>query len=671
MSSLSSKESPAPGKKTCIALAGNPNVGKSTIFNVLTGARQKVANYPGVTVEKKIGGFTTRNGTNFQVIDLPGTYSLTPHSEDEDIAAKIITGQLPNTPHPDTVVIIAEATKLDCGLYLFEQIQKIHQSVILVVNMMDELKAAGLNLDLQKLQQLIHTPVFGTTATQAKGMDEFITHLENLTSGGLLTNSKKTTAEASPSAHDFSAIDCIVRKVLTKITPKTTSISDQIDRVLLHPVGGPLIFLFLMFLLFQSLFSWAAPLMNLIDTAVGTTGQRMAGQISNVLVRSLVIDGILAGVGSVIIFVPQIALTFLFIGFLEMTGYLARGGFLIDRLMRAVGLEGRAFVPLISSFACAIPGILATRTLPNAKQRLTTILIAPLMTCSARLPVYTLIIAAFVPATAKIMGLPAQGMTLFLLFLLGIAMGMIVSFVLSKILFTKTASHFILEMPPYRLPKLKNLHYYVSFRVLAFVKTAGSIIFLLSLILWALAYFPHSENIAKKYEVERQVLLSTSLPDEEVEIRLTEINNSEAGEFLRESYMGHFGKVLEPVFAPLGFDWRMTIGVLASFAAREVFVSTMGIVFNLGEVDESSRGLISLLHQAKTENGLPLYTLGTALALLVFFALASQCVSTLATIRRETNSWRWPAFVFIYMSVLAYAGALVVYQGFCLWTGKL
>lgn len=667
MSSPSFKESPAPGKKITLALAGNPNVGKSSIFNALTGARQKVANYPGVTVEKKIGEFSTQNGKHFQLIDLPGTYSLTPHSEDEDIATKIITGQLPGTAKPDTVFVIVEASKLDRGLYLFGQIRQIHDQVILVVNMMDELSRAGLELDLKKLARIIKAPVIGTSATHAKGIRKLLDYLENQPTENRAQDSSQNKTDASDSLRDFSAIDHIVQQVLSKTLVKNKSFSDQIDKVLLHPLGGPLIFLLLMFLLFQSLFTWAAPLMDLIDGLVGFLGQWASEEISNTIVRSLFVDGILAGVGSVVVFVPQIALTFLFIGFLEMTGYLARGGFLIDRLMRAVGLEGRAFVPLISSFACAIPGILATRTLSNPRQRLLTILIAPLMTCSARLPVYTLIIAAFVPASAKILGLPAQGMTLFALFLLGIVAGMLVSLVLSKTIFAKSASHFILELPPYRLPGWKNIYYYVSFRVLAFLKTAGSIIFVLSLILWALAYFPHSENIAKKYELERQILLSTQMPDDDLEIRLTEIGNKESGEFLRQSYMGRLGKFLEPAFAPLGFDWRMSIGVLASFAAREVFVSTMGIVFNLGEVDESSTGLIELLHEAKGENGLPLYTLGTALALLVFFALASQCISTLATIRRETNSWRWPAFVFVYMSVLAYLGALLVSQGFRLW----
>lgn len=653
----------APQSQITLVLAGNPNVGKSTIFNILTGARQKVANYPGVTVEKKSGQMVLNNQKIVNVIDLPGTYSLNAQSEDEIIATKIIMGQLANTKRPDLVVVIAEATKLDRGLYLLEQIRATHPHVLFVVNMLDELKSQGLKLDLEKLATLLGVPVVGTTASREHG----ITNLKNTLNALCTTlpdpDAKSTTPVPTQSTQDTLARhEKIVSQVLIKVAAQNTSLSDKIDLFLLHKFMGPLIFFAVLFLLFQSLFTWATPITDLIDSTFGFLGELADSYIQHQVLKSLVTDGILAGVGSVVVFVPQIALTFLFIGFLDMTGYLARGGFLVDRLMRLVGLEGKAFVPLISSFACAIPGILATRTLQNSRQRLITILIAPLMTCSARLPVYTLVISAFVPATAKILGLPAQGMTLFLLFLLGIFMAMAVALVAKAFEKKRHTSHFVMELPPYRLPTLKNIYYYVSFRTLTFLKTAGSIIFVLSLMLWALAYFPHSTKIAKQFEQQQQGLTASDLPDEQKNIQLAELEQQQAGEYLRTSYMGKLGQFLEPAFAPMGFDWRITIGVLASFAAREVFVSTMGVVFNLGDVNETSQSLVKRLNHAKRIDGTPLYTLATALALLVFFALASQCISTLAVIRRETNSWRWPLISFAYMTLLAYVSATITYQ---------
>lgn len=653
----------APQSQITLVLAGNPNVGKSTIFNILTGARQKVANYPGVTVEKKTGQIFLSNQKIVTVIDLPGTYSLNAESEDEMIATKIITGQLAGTKRPDLIMVIAEATKLDRGLYLLEQIRATHPHVMFVVNMLDELKPQGLKLDLEKLMTLLGVPVVGTTASRGHGIDQLKNTLDTICT----TLNDPDTQSAAPvttqnTLNTLARHEQLVSQVMIKVAQKNSSLSDQIDHFLLHKFMGPLIFFTVLFLLFQSLFSWATPITDLIDTVFGSLGELAGTHIQHRLLKSLVRDGILAGVGSVVVFVPQIALTFLFIGFLEMTGYLARGGFLVDRLMRLVGLEGQAFVPLISSFACAVPGILATRTLQNSKQRLITILIAPLMTCSARLPVYTLVISAFVPATAKIMGLPAQGMTLFLLFLLGIFMAMVVALVAKTFGKKRHTAHFIMELPPYRLPTLKNIYYYVSFRTLTFLKTAGGIIFLLSLMLWALAYFPHSTSIGQKFEERQQIITTSDLPDEQKNIQLVQLKQQLAGEYLRTSYMGKLGQFLEPAFAPMGFDWRITIGVLASFAAREVFVSTMGVVFNLGDVNETSQSLVKQLNQAKRSDGTSLYTLATALALLVFFALASQCISTLAVIRRETNSWRWPALVFTYMTILAYVSATITYQ---------
>lgn len=648
-------------KKT-VALAGNPNVGKSTLFNRLTGAHQKIANYPGVTVEKKTGTFTTPGGQSVRLIDLPGAYSLNANSEDEIIAAKCLLGGLPDVPKPDVVLVVVEAANLDRGLVLFKQIQAVHPQAVLVLNMMDELKSLGVKINAKKLSQLLNARVIATSAKSGFGLNVITDVIEELPP---LTVEEKqrglTLVHEAVTPAAFAAIDEIVRQVVVKSGRKDEN-TEALDAVLLHPLFGPLIFLAVMFVVFQSLFTWSAPLTDFIDSSIGALGDMLSAKIATPWLKSLVADGIVAGVGSVVVFVPQIAITFLLIGILEMTGYLARGAFLIDRLMRAVGLEGRAFIPLISSFACAVPGIMATRTIPNSRQRLITILIAPLMTCSARLPVYTLLIATFVPATRYFGLFSAQGLTLFGLFLLGIFAGLFVSLILSKLLPGGKSGGFFLELPRYRLPTFRNLYYYVSFRTGAFLKTAGTVIFVLSVVLWALAYFPRPEALENAYTAKIETVRQTTTSEDEKAALTAALENEKAGELLRQSYMGRLGLALEPALKPMGFDWKLGVAIVGSFAAREVFVSTLGIVFNLGQADENSQGLRNLLRSAKSPDGQPAYTLATALSLLVFFALAAQCMSTLAVVRRETNSNVWPAVVFLYMSALAYLLAMITYQ---------
>lgn len=653
---------PGTTKKT-IVLAGNPNVGKSTLFNHLTGARQKIANYPGVTVEKKIGTHITKNGENVDVIDLPGLYSLNAKSEDETIATQCILGQLKNTPKPDAVFVVIEALNLDRGLHLFKQIQIVHPQAVLILNMMDELKKVRATINTKKLAAYLNAPVIEASARSGFGLKEISEQIQN--TKPLPDEEKKkhlSLIQTGLPEQNFAEIDAILTHVFHKPSSQSDRLTEKLDNFLLHPVLGPLFFLAVMYIVFQSLFTWAAPLMDLIDSGIGALSELISQQITIGWLQSLLTDGIIAGVGSVVIFVPQIAIAFLLIGFLEMSGYLARGAFLIDRLMRWVGLEGRSFIPLISSFACAIPGIMATRTIPNSRQRLITILIAPFMTCSARLPVYTLLIATFIPTT-KFLGIfQAQGLTLFALFLLGIMAGLFISFLLNKFLPQKTPTGFFLELPRYRLPRFKNLYYYVSFRTKAFLKTAGTIIFLLSLVLWALAYFPRSEKLTKKYQSQISTIESSQITNKEKASQIHTLENELAGEQLRYSFMGRFGKVIEPAIAPIGFDWKLGIGILTSFAAREVFVSTLGIVFNLGEADEESQSLMHILQNTKNKTGQPAYTIATALSLLVFFALAAQCMSTLAVIRRESNSWKWPVIVFGYMTILAYLGSFLTYH---------
>jgi ferrous iron transport protein B len=658
----------------CVVLAGNPNVGKSTLFNALTGSRQKIANYPGVTVEKKTGTLKTPSGKTVRIVDLPGAYSLQAGSEDEAIASACIQGRVDEIGKPDMAMVVVEAARLDRGLLLFRQIQAIHPRTILVLNMMDELKKEKLEINRKKLSELIDAPVLAISARLGEGIQDVVNFIDSEPAAGPAHDGADVSRGDLAS---FARIDDIVGQVLKKsasvLTPKVGAkecglhpgdATEKLDAVLLHPVLGPLIFLFVMLIVFQSLFTWSAPLMEFIDSGIGAAGERLLAHVDAPWLKSLVGDGIIAGVGSVLVFVPQIAVTFLLIGILEMTGYLARGAFLIDRLMRAVGLEGRAFIPLISSFACAVPGIMAARTVPNARQRLITILIAPLMTCSARLPVYTLLIATFIPPVKLFGAINAQGLTLFALFCLGIATGMGVAFVLDRILPNRSRGGFFIELPKYRLPTLRNVYYYVSFRTGTFLKTAGTTIFMLSVALWFLAYFPRSTAMDKVYDLQVQDVAARSVSDERKAELTAGIENERAGEMLRYSFIGRLGHAIEPALKPLGFDWRLGIGILTSFAAREVFVSTMGIVFNLGSsADENSQSLRHLLQSAETDAGRTAYTLRTALALLAFFALAAQCMSTLAVMRRETNSRRWPAVVFLYMSGLAYLAAFLTYQG--------
>ncbi len=638
-----------------LLLAGNPNVGKSTLFNVLTGARQRIGNYPGVTVEKKIGDFQTRTGTTFQIVDLPGTYSLNAKTEDERIAVQCIAGEQPEIGRPDLVLVVGEAYHLDRALFLFGQIRELNPHAVLVLNMIDELAKSDKSIDVAQLQKLLGAPVFAISATTGAGLAAFKDYFETLAIAPAAPGVKPRALQT------FADIDAVVSAVVTRKAQKAKSTASQtLDRWFLHPVLGPIFFVVIMVALFQSLFSWSAPLMDGIEALIGILSGFAGDHLPDGIVKSVVVDGILGGVGSVVVFVPQIAVAFLLIGFLESSGYLSRGAFLIDRLMRVFGLEGRSFIPLVSSFACAVPGILATRTIPNPKQRLLTILVAPLMTCSARLPVYTLLIATFVPVKRVWGFLNLQGLVLLGLFCLGLVAALAVSFFFQKILKTKTTgASFVMELPRYRLPQWKNLYLYTGTKVLAFLKTAGTVIFFLSLVLWALAYFPHPQKIHDDYEAQRITIQTQS---ENPEADITALDSEEAGAYLRQSYMGRMGHALEPVFKPMGADWRMGIGLISSFAAREVFVSTLGIVFNLGDVGEDSESLHSILQNSKNADGTPTYTLATALAVLVFFALAAQCLSTLAVIKRETNSLKWAFVSFGYMSVLAYAAAVLTFQ---------
>jgi ferrous iron transport protein B len=659
-----------------VVLAGNPNVGKSTLFNLLTGSKQKIANYPGVTVDRHVGTYLATSGDQIEITDLPGTYSLNTKSEDEAIAAKYIQGNVEGLTRPDVVVVMIEASKLRRGLLLATQIQKIHDNIILVLNMMDELPVFSMNIDLSLLAKKINVPIVPMVAKSGQGLDLLKKEIDQM---GTSTDENMVGQEAfsvpkkcfGPQTwpwsegveEDYKKIDVIVAAVVTEQKRKKHDFSEKMDGVLLHPIFGPMIFIAVIMFLFQALFTWSIPFMDIIEQGVSFVATKVGVSVKPLWLASLLSDGVISGVGAVLVFVPQILIAFIFIGFLEMSGYLSRGAFLIDRFMRLFGLEGRSFIPLISSFACAIPGILATRTIANPRQRLITILMTPFMTCSARLPVYTLLIACFIPANYVFGFLNLQALALFALFLAGILGAMVMAFVMNRVLPKKEKGAFFLELPRYRVPSFKSLYYYVWTRVSVFLKTAGTIIFICSVVIWFSASFPYSQETVDHFIQLKTNVSTTTQSDEIKKEQLALLSLEEAGKRLEESFMGRLGKFIEPAIRPLGFDWKIGVGLLASFAAREVFVSTMGIVYKLGPADEKSETLRDKLRGALKADGTPVYTLRTALALLVFFAFAAQCMSTLAVMRRETNSYRWPVFAFLVMTVFAYTMAFIVYQG--------
>ncbi|MBU0506662.1 MAG: ferrous iron transporter B [bacterium] len=647
-----------------VVLAGNPNVGKSTLFNLLTGSKQKIANYPGVTVDRHVGTYRTTHGEQIEITDLPGTYSLNTKSEDEVIAAKYIQGNVEGLKRPDVVVVMIEASKLRRGLLLVTQIQKIHDNIILVLNMMDELAVFGMEIDVSLLAKELNLPVVPMVAKSGQGLGLLKKEIDQR---GIIIDEPLVRQQTGPWSEgveeEYKHIDAIIARVVEERKRKKHDFSEKMDGVLLHPILGPIIFIAVIMFLFQALFTWSVPFMNVIEEAVSFVATQARAYIKPLWLASLLSDGIISGVGAVLVFVPQILIAFIFIGFLEMTGYLARGAFLIDRFMRLFGLEGRSFIPLISSFACAIPGILATRTIANPRQRLITILMTPFMTCSARLPVYTLLIACFIPANYVFGFLNLQALALFALFLAGILGAMVMASVMNRVLPKKEKGAFFLELPRYRVPSVKALYYYVWTRVFVFLKTAGTIIFICSVVIWFSASFPYPQETADHFTQLKTNIATSTQSDEIKKDQLALLGLEEAGKRLEESLMGRLGKFIEPAIRPLGFDWKIGIGLLASFAAREVFVSTMGIVYKLGPADEQSETLRDKLRGALKTDGTPVYTIRTALALLAFFAFAAQCMSTLAVMRRETNSYKWPIFVFLIMTIFAYSMAFMVYQG--------
>ena len=652
-----------------VALAGNPNAGKTTLFNALTGMRQKVANYPGVTVERKEGVWRINDETA-RLIDLPGLYSLNANSIDEEIARDALTGKIAGLPAPDCIIAVVDATNLDRNLYLFTQLLEYRIPLVVALTMIDEAEARETEIDAAKLSSFLQVPVVTVVAGKRRGLEELTKMVEKAVKSGIPApmnfpflnrdGEESENGNASILARYSWISDVVQESVVERKTGERT-LSERIDGVLTHKFFGLPILVGILLFVFQTIFSWAQLPMDLLDSVFGALQDTVRTSLPPGLLNDLIANGIIAGVGGVMVFLPQIVLLFFFISILEDTGYMARAAFLLDRLMRGVGLHGKAFLPLMSSFACAIPGVMATRTIENPKDRLATIMIAPFMSCSARLPVYTLMVGAFFTGQ-YVFGFVSVGAILILsMYALGVITAIIVASVLKRTILKAPAPPLVMELPPYRMPNFKVVFLNVFQRAGMFVKRAGTVILAISIILWALANFPRTPQTENSSTIVQTQTESSNQADEEAK-KLAETEAAAAQ--LRYSIAGRIGKTIEPVIAPLGYDWKIGIGLISSFAARETFVSTMSILYNVGKDEEAtSDSLLQAMRDAKRDDGSPVWSPLLALSTMIFYLLAFQCMSTFATVRRETNSWGWTFFQVGYMTALAYAVTFLVYQG--------
>jgi len=679
-----------------IAVVGNPNSGKSTLFNRLTGLKQHIGNYPGVTVERHIGLLKTEDKA-VELVDLPGTHSLSAHSLEEHIAVDVIFGRMEGTRAPDGVLAVLDATNLYQGLFLVQQLVELELPTVVALTMTDAAEKSGIQVDTAELSALLGVPVYPVIATTGAGLDLLrralvgikditpprrvriwpelteaaeelaensherlrFAELERLLIDGPTKSNQAIVAKLSdtaksrietvrtglfddepPIARDARVRYTWVREVLDKVQKSApayvtwrTKLTDFFNR----PVPGTIGLFVVMAIVFQAVFAWATPIMDAIDASSSALGAAVFEQLGDTAFSSLIADGIIAGVGSVVIFLPQIIILFLFIILLEDSGYLARAAYLMDRAMRSVGLSGQSIIPMISSFACAVPGIMATRVIPNRRDRIATIMAAPFMTCSARLPVYALLIAAFVPATS-VGFLNLQGLVLFGLYMFGIVMGVLTALLMRKTTLRGPKPPFALMLPEFRRPNLQTVTIQLLGRAKVFLKRAGTVIFAVAVVVWALAYFPRAEQLPMDAD-----------------------ENTAAALQMEQSYLGRAGKVVEPLFEPLGWDWRVSSAVIAGFPAREVVIAVLGTVYAVG--DEADEGTLSgRLKSATRPDGSRVFTLPMVIGLLIFYACCLQCAATLAIIRRETNTWRWPAFAWVYMTAIGYFGALVAFQ---------
>jgi ferrous iron transport protein B len=762
------------GAGRLVVLTGNPNCGKTTLFNVLTGLRARVGNYAGVTVERKEGRLLGATRPPVTVLDLPGAYSLSPQSLDEQIARDVLFHRLAEVPVPTMVVVVVDASNLERNLYYTTQVIELGYPTAIALNMVDVAAQNGQTVDADRLAQQLGVPVFPMVASTREGIPALRDHLlaatrdtvppasgprfgelpepfareaadvagwllkrfperpwlapavsvivlgdeKNLRDNAIYYGAEFTAAvqaarqrlEAAGVEWRSAAIEArygcvaaIQQAVVTESGALQETFSDRLDRVLTHRFWGVLIFVAVMALMFQSIFTFARLPMAALQTGVGWIGEAVGRFIPPGDLHSLLVDGVIAGVGAVVVFLPQICLLFLFIGLLEDSGYMARAAFLMDRLMSKVGLHGKSFIPMLSSFACAIPGIMATRTIESPKDRLVTILVAPLMSCSARLPVYTLLIAACIPNVTVLGFLELPGLTMLGMYLLGIIVALLMAWWFKKTLLKGQTPMLIMELPPYKRPVPTVLLRHMWDRAKLFLRRAGTVILGINILLWFLATYPRSSeqetrfaarqvaaarsvypNIANEAGLRQKIheaeqlrrhedspgATATLPPDRDQLVKLdgqmVELEKAFAGEKLRQSFAGQLGKLIEPVIAPLGFDWKIGIGIVASFAAREVFVSTMSVVYNVadsGETNGAAPALVRTLREQRRPDGTPVYTTLTAVTLMVFYVLALQCASTVAVVRRETNTWKWPLFQWAYMGALAWTLAFLVRIG--------
>jgi ferrous iron transport protein B len=705
-----------------IALVGNPNTGKTTLFNALAGMKQRVGNYPGVTVETKKGRMRHGDHT-FAVVDLPGTYSLAPRSPDEMVAVDLILGQQPGEGRPDAVITIVDASNLERNLYLVTQVMELGAPVVVALNMIDVAETQGLRIDAERLTRQLGVRVVPIQANKSKGLDRlrqavaeviqegptfkgpafpeaferevaalqetlgaavapFLVRRLLLDVGGhterRLTERHGDMATAVRAARQrLAAAGCAVSSIEARVRyawireatagcvqrPERRPVTwtDRIDRVLTHKLWGTALFLGLMFVMFQSIFTWAKPFMDWIGDGQKVLGDGVEGLMPPGPLRSLLVEGVIKGVGSVLVFLPQIMILFGFIAILEDCGYMARAAFLMDRLMSRCGLSGKSFIPLLSSVACAVPGIMAARVIENRRDRFTTILVAPLMSCSARLPVYILFISAFLtPRLSPDMRWWVPGLTLFAMYAIGLVVAPLVALGLKRTLLRGETPVFVMEMPLYKWPSWRTVLQRMTGSGWMFVRRAGTLILATMILVWALLYFPNTDADGNSYDT-RLAALDEAPDQKDVEDQ----KNALQQEWKSRSLLGTVGRALEPAVRPLGWDWRIGMAAVASFPAREVMVGTLGIIFNQGAVDASQvrdAGLGGETELSKALQQEAVFTVPTALSVMVFFALCCQCASTLAVIRRETRTWRWPVFTFVYMTVLAYIGAFIVYQ---------
>ncbi|MGD8317663.1 MAG: ferrous iron transport protein B [Myxococcales bacterium] len=706
-----------------VLIAGNPNSGKSTLFNALSGGSARVGNYPGVTVDRTSADLFLESGL-VELVDIPGTYSLTASSPEEQLAVNALLERKTRA-----VVCVVDATTLERGLYLALQLVESGLPVIVAMNMMDAAERLGLRIDVDLLSQLLGAPIVPVVATKRRGLEALRNEIDRALAAEsrakppdvsypdplladvdtLVPAIRKWRPHASAEEIRSFALWCILslgdddlvgvpedvraraaqihERALAQgrnpdleivaaryrwldrivaqassVRPPETSISEKIDRLLTHPVSGILIFALVMFGIFEALFAGAEPFMDAIESLTTFLQGVVVTVLPAGVLRDLIVEGIIAGVGNVVVFAPQILFLFLFIGFLEDSGYLARVAFVIDRVMRGVGLHGKAFVPLLSGFACAVPAVMATRTIERRRDRLVTMLALPLMSCSARLPVYILIVGT-VFAGMSVGWLSAGAIALFSMYTLSVLVTLGAAAVMRRTVLKGPTPTFVLEMPPYRWPSATILWLNAWRRLRIFLVDAGTIILAMTIVLWAALSFPKSDQVAHRFAAERQKVQQMDLPEAQKEQTLRSLESREASAQLEYSLGGRLGHALEPVLRPIGFDWQIGVGIIGAFAAREVFVSTLGVVFGIGDADEQNKPLRQALRDARHADGTPVMTPLSGVSLMVFFLLACQCMSTIAVVKRESGSWKWPLFLFAYMTVLAYLASLLVYQG--------